>query len=572
MILGPRQRLERAIALAQAKLFADIWPHGRVAAGCEGRALETALTLHLLRTSGGHREVQVRLEQYCRRYVAHGSTSSSSRAGRLDHLLSLAVTKGVLALPLSEHEVAGLQQVLSEFSHPTQWRKQALIHVLLAEIGVFPPPLLAIPRECARSRANHAWVALILTAIRILNALQTGRADEISGEDVQFLVAMQGENGGWEQHILGTLVILLTLARLGCARDSVTRGVQFVLSQVRKNGAVPFIPNEDTWVTCMTGHVLLQSGDFASRLGHVAAYLRAQQRPDGGWGYAEGVAQSDADDTSVCLMFLARQARADNRAAMGKAVRYLAALQNSDGGFPTFAHDAPSEAEITAKALQSLGELGRSQQGIVRKAWDWLLVNQREDGSFRTEWNLCSTFPILHVLEASETCGDFSPATVMGVRRRCVNYLLRHRRPDGGWPIHPDDRGTHSLSTAYALGALARVRYPLSTRELCRSAELVLASQRDDGAFVAPADSIGPRPFIVDVPALATVYSLWALARVRDALTATGARAPEPRSDDAPAPLAPAAGPIAGSAAGSDRWEQRARHSRRWPATEGPAE
>jgi prenyltransferase beta subunit len=559
MFLGPRERLDRAIARAQTNLFANTLPQGRVAAGCEGRVLETALTLHLLRTLGWHRDPQERLEQYCRRYVAHTSTSTCSRAGRLDRLLSLAVAKGVLAMPLSKGELASLQQVLSEFSHPTQWRKQALIHVLLAELGIFPPPLLVIPRERARSRANHAWVALILTGARILNALQTGRADEVSGEDIQFLISTQAENGGWEQHIFGTLVTLLTLARLGCARESVTRGVQFVLSQVRNDGSVPFIPDEDTWVTCMTGHVLLQSGDFASRLAHVAAYLRAQQRPDGGWGYAEGVTQSDADDTSVCLMFLARQGRADNRAAIGRAVRYLAALQNSDGGFPTFVHDAPSEAEITAKALQSLGELGRSQQGIVRNAWRWLLVNQGDDGSFRAEWNLCSTFPILHVLEASETCGHFNPTDLTSVRGRCVDYLLRHRRPDGGWAIHPDDHDTHSLSTAYALGALARVGYPLSARELYRSAEVVLASQRDDGAFVAPGDSIGPRPFIVDVPALATVYSLWALSRVRQALVATRTRAPEARWDDALVPL--------GQIDGSDSCSIRAHRAR----ARGPA-
>jgi squalene-hopene/tetraprenyl-beta-curcumene cyclase len=523
MTFGPKERLEHALARAQARLCAAISPQGRVMAGCEGRALETALALHLLRTLGWYPDVQQRLEQHCRRYVAHASTATRSRAGALDRLLSLAVTKGVLATPLSGWELADLQRELSGFSHPSQWRKQALIQVLLAELGVFAPPSWGVPRERARSKANQVWVTLILTGVRILNALQRGRADEVHGEDIEFLVSMQAANGGWEQHILGTLVILSTLARLGCAPAAVARGVEFVLSNIRHDGGVPFIPNEDTWVTCMTGHVLLRSGYAASKLAHVAAYLRAQQRPDGGWAYAAGVTQSDADDTSVCLMFLARQGRAEHRAALCKAVRYLAALQNPDGGFPTFVHGASSEAEITAKALQSLGELGRSQERIVRNAWRWLLMNQAEDGSFRTEWNLCITFPIMHVLEASATCGHFCPADVISVRRRCVDFLLRHRRPDGGWAIHPDDRSTHSLSTAYALGALARIGYPLSTHELYRGAELVLASQREDGAFEAPADSIGPRPFIVDVPALATVYSYWALSRVRDALTATPA-------------------------------------------------
>lgn len=536
MLYAPVKRIDRAITRARAHLLASILPHGRIDAGCAGRALETALALHLLRVLDCHPEARARLEQYCRRYVARAQAEIGSRAGQLDRLLSLAVTKGVLAMSLSERELDSLQQVLSGFSHPTQWRKQALIHVLLAELGVLPSLPLSIPREQARSKANHAWVALILTAVRLLAALQQGRAGDIAAEDIDLLVSMQADNGGWEQHILGTLVILLSLARLGCAAPTVTRGVQFVLGHVRDDGGVPFIPNEDTWVTCMAGHVLLQSGAFADELTHVAAYLRAQQRPDGGWAYAEGVTQSDTDDTSVCLMFLARQSRADNRAAIGKGVRYLAALQNADGGFPTFVHGAPSEAEITAKALQSLGELGRAQEGIVRNAWRWLLLNQAEDGSFRAEWNLCSTFPILHVLEAAAACGGFCPVKLDGVRRQCVDYLLRHRRRDGGWAIHPDDQTTHSLSTAYALIALTRVGYPLSAHELCRSVDVVLATQREDGGFEAPGDSIGPRPFIVNVPALATVYSLWALARVRDALMTSSTRAPTAKPG---APLAP---------------------------------
>jgi len=65
----------------------------------------------------------------------------------------------------------------------------------------------------------------------------------------------------------------------------------------------------------------------------------------------------------------------------------------------------------------------------------------------------------------------------------------------------------------------------LTSRELYDSVQVLLASQGGDGGFHGSPDSLGPRPFVYDVPILTTIYSVWALARARDLLSGRGEEA-----------------------------------------------
>ncbi len=546
-------RLNHAISGAQENLWSHISPEGRILGGCEGRLLETALTLHLLRVLECNDELQQRMAQFCWRFSGAARSLKGSKATYFDRLLSLVMATRALGKTLAEEEFEQLQRTLEKFSHPTQWRKRALVESLLADMRAVDCRVNLLSWEEVHDSGNQAWIVPILGGVRILQAHQRGELDAIDKGEVLELCEMQNQRGSWGQHIFGTAVILLALARVqrsgrvgpttthmsttattaaaaaadkafdaaeaNVVAETLERGLAFVLSHVREDGGVPFIPDEDTWVTCMGGLALLESGAFPTRLDRSIEYLRQQQRDNGGWAYTEGVEQTDADDSSMGLLLMARHGRAQNYDVIRKAVRYLAALQNEDGGFPTFLHGASSEAEITAKAIRAMSALGQAQEADLQKAWIWLLANQAEDGSFRTEWNACTTFPILHVMAAIASCRHLaSQIDLTGLQERCVSYLLRHRRADGGWPMAPGDASSHPLSTAYALGALAYAGGVLSTAELKRSVEYLLQHQEDDGSFSSEADSLGPRPFIYDVPVLATIYSMWALSRVREAV------------------------------------------------------
>src|SRR5690606_25983370 len=234
--------------------------------------------------------------------------------------------------------------------------------------------------------------------------------------------------------------------------------------------------------------VLAEARPSTCDLNAVARYIAAQQQADGGWAYAEGVRQTDADDTCVCVSFLARLDPIAFREPIRCAQWYLTGLQNLDGGFPTFLRGAASEAEITAKAILAL--TGSSSAGFaarIARAWSWLARAQRGDGSFRAEWKLCATYPALHVLAAAAAAGP--DPTIARVRAGAVDFLRSARQRGGGWGLRPRDRAVHLLSTAYAIAGLATVD-GLERSELARSVALLLEMQASDGGFSGSGDSL----------------------------------------------------------------------------------
>lgn len=507
--------LDRGIAAAVDFLLGKQDTQGIFASGCRARPLETALALHLLRLLGVASDTQIVLSDYCRRHASSGTSGRESRAARLDAAVSSILCKHAVKLPVTAPELGALTVALDGFDHPTEARKRVLLQTLLAELEVPVPPMAPMPRGDLRLGGSHLWARVALAAVRILQMCAAGRRSEIEDDEIHFLVAHQSESGAWEQHMLTTLLALLALARVGQRADTLHRGVGFVLRHLRPEGGIPFIPDQDVWNTCLAGRVLVEVGAPRARLDLSARFLRAQQLGNGGFAYAAGVTQSDADDTAVGLDFLAHLDRQAFHSTISRAERHLLDLQNEDGGFPTFVHGAASDAEITAKAISALASRAGAHAEPIERAWAWLERNQREDGGFRAEWKLCFTYPLLHVLAAaaSRPAGSARDA----VRDRAIAFLRRHRRSDGGWAIHPDDSESHVLGTAYALAGLGTAPGALSQREAFESAALLIDRQSRDGEISASPDSVGPRPFVYDVPILSTIYSLWGLSRVRHA-------------------------------------------------------
>ncbi|MDC0720460.1 prenyltransferase/squalene oxidase repeat-containing protein [Nannocystis bainbridge] len=514
--IGVLEQIEPALERAVQFMLDHRLPDGRLAAGCAGRALESALALHLLRTCGHGPALQAEIAGFCRRWLADDD-DESSHASRLDRTLSRILCELVVHGRLGAEGLVALQQTLAAFDHPTLWRKRVLVEVLLVELGALPPGPAVLPLAVVRAESSHLWVTILLASIRVLQLCQSGRADEVGDAELAPILGAQATDGSWEQHVLVTIVALLALTRLGRAAPHRALGLNFIAGQLRPGGGVPFITNEDVWVTCLAGLVLTEARRPAHELQRCEQFLVSQQQPDGGWAYAEGVSQTDADDTSITLSLLVRRNPVIHRPSIRRAVAHLLALQNSDGGFPTFVRGAASEAEITAKSITALRASHMAPPGVLEAAWAWLARAQQANGGFRGEWKLCATYPAFHVINAA--AGERHGSHGADIRRRCVGFLRGLRRPDGGWPIHPDDDRSHVLSTAYALGGLAACPGSLTSGELYASAQVLLAGQGRSGGFTAEADSLGPRPFVYDVPLLATLYSVWALSRVRDQLS-----------------------------------------------------
>lgn len=113
-----------------------------------------------------------------------------------------------------------------------------------------------------------------------------------------------------------------------------------MLDAQNPDGGIPFITGFEIFCTATGGlaplaHVPGQTStdDVLIAMGDD---LAARQQPDGGWGYAEHVRQTDVDDTAYCLQFLRALRPHHYHVAISAGEEYLLRIANPDGGFPTF--------------------------------------------------------------------------------------------------------------------------------------------------------------------------------------------------------------------------------------------
>jgi hypothetical protein len=111
-----------------------------------------------------------------------------------------------------------------------------------------------------------------------------------------------------------------------------------------------------------------------------ASWLRANQNPDGGWGFSPGAA-SDPDSTGAVLQALAAAGR---RPGVRSGIRYLRGAQRSGGGFALT--NGPVNAQSTAWAAQGVlgaGVAPSSLRSGGRTPLDYLASVQARDGHYR---------------------------------------------------------------------------------------------------------------------------------------------------------------------------------------------
>ena len=179
-----------------------------------------------------------------------------------------------------------------------------------------------------------------------------------------------------------------------------------------------------------------------------------QGRP-GGWGFSHSnTINPDVDDTAYTLRALYRQA-VNNSETYGHSWRagldWLLTMQNDDGGWPAFEKNTnkkwldllpiteaksvltdPSAADLTGRALEFLGNYaGMShRQEQVQKAVQWLIKDQRSDGSWYGRWGVVYIYGTWAAVTGLTAVGiDPQHQTV----KKAVNWLLSIQNSDGGW-------------------------------------------------------------------------------------------------------------------------------------------
>lgn len=171
------------------------------------------------------------------------------------------------------------------------------------------------------------------------------------------------------------------------------------------------------------------------------ARLASQANPNGGWGWASGIA-SDVDSTALIVEALLASGAASSSPAVTDALAYLRSVQltNSNGGFaasPEQAWGVASNTNSTAFAMQSILAAGQDPLGAswvvsATNPLDFLLGQQQPDGAFvyvDPPANLFATQQAVPGL-TGKPFPYLSPAVAL---RTGLNWVAGQQQPDGSF-------------------------------------------------------------------------------------------------------------------------------------------
>ncbi|MFI1286520.1 prenyltransferase/squalene oxidase repeat-containing protein [Streptomyces sp. NPDC020858] len=504
-----------ATARLRARLISRVEPDGAVRDPCHSRVLESALLFALLE--------RTRLEPAVRSRVAAYLTGHRDSPIPLDRLLARS------ALGSREPAVAGVldvEQFLAHAPNFTGGRKRAFLHAVLLLLGAAPGT--AWPGADAFDlRGLHTWARVQVTAVKAVLAHAHRLPHLIEATDLDLLVSTQRPGTVWEGNLLIHLSVLHALAPLPGYHRLISEGIRTALEHQRPDGGMPFICDEDTWVTATAGVALHAAGAPTPVLDTIAGRLLRLQQPGGGWSFTEQAGLADVDCTSVAVEVLHAAGPEIHRAPISRAIGFLHALRGRDGGFPTYLAGAPSEACMTAAAANALSTQGPRQHATLEAALSHLASQQHPDGTFPPDWSSSRLHTVFRAtLAARHHPSNTTPGSpAWHIIRRSVRLVAESQNSDGGWG-QQDGADSDAISTAYALITLSSHGAHTAPAPAARGAAYLLACQRSDGAIDSLADSIGPRPFGFTIPTLADTFALLALGHLAHHLTHPAPRPP----------------------------------------------
>ena len=383
------------------------------------------------------------------------------------------------------------------------WRR---VPQLPFELAALPRGLFAFLRLPVVSYALPALIAIGHLRHRkrpSLNPLTRIARELTVGRTLRILEQIQPRGGGFlEATPLTSFVVISLVSAGGGGEVVVSRGVDFLVSSVRRDGSWPIDSNLATWVTTLSVNALADAGKLtdclpAAERSAIARWLLGQQYRErhlytgaapGGWAWTDlpgGV--PDADDTAGALLALRNLGASgpDVDQAAQAGARWLLDLQNHDGGIPTFCRGwgalpfDRSTPEITAHALQAWGAWRHLMSVPLRaaidqaadRAVDYLRRKQSKDGSWTPLWfgNEAAangdnpTYGTARVMVglagAIPLCGSTTRDSIAAMVAAGAQWLLSVQLPSGGWGGAPGVAASveETCRAIQALDAAARL-------------------------------------------------------------------------------------------------------------------
>ncbi len=168
-------------------------------------------------------------------------------------------------------------------------------------------------------------------------------------------------------------ILALDALRERCTFDVNLSGQVSQLIDLRKpSGRIGATVNSTIWGVLALRAVGRRAGD------KTISYLRAQQKPGGGWPWFPG-GKADSNDTAAAIQALRAAGVSKDARSIRRGLAYLRWLQNDNGGFE-LTNGRGSDTQSTAWAVQAFIAAKRLPG---RAAIRYLLSMQRTNGSFR---------------------------------------------------------------------------------------------------------------------------------------------------------------------------------------------
>ncbi|EME97402.1 hypothetical protein H340_26591 [Streptomyces mobaraensis NBRC 13819 = DSM 40847] len=497
-----------AVQGAAGYLAAQVGPDGTVDAPCESRVLESALALQLLR----YTELFPRSLTKVRSFL----DNPNSRASGIDDVIAAAALRPPLhtSLPASSDAASMTDQIIGHFPHFTTGRKKILLQAVLHALGA--ASVTQWPQdELFDSTALQGWKRTEMTACKVIIAHALGTPDRVSDTDLAALLPSHGPGEICHANILVHLLALTALQNYPQHRGTLNAGVTALARTQRPDGGFSLTRDMNTTITGMATAALAVAATNRSLQRRSADALADIQHSSGAWTFSLPADQTDVETTFFALEALHLTDPARYADHLRRGCDYLSDMQNPDGGLNNYAAGGISETSHTAQSLTIWAAHHPSRYTAqINRATRFITSHQRQDGGFDLNWSASTGNVILRVCHGLHTALATSalvPEQRDRARHTIINstrYLLSHQNLDGGWGQQPD-RPSDATSTAYALTSIA---FTSEGKNAATAAAGYLCDvQQPNGAFNAPPDTYSPRPLLLDIKILPTIYAIRAL-------------------------------------------------------------
>lgn len=317
------------------------------------------------------------------------------------------------------------------------------------------------------------------------------------------------ENGTLYSYATSTFYMIYALLALGYEKESsiIQNAMKGMFEYIIKTREGLHLQNSPStiWDTALLSYSLQEAGmsEKHPTIQKASKYLLSKQQSlkgdwaihapstsPGGWGFSESNQFTpDNDDTSAVLRALTGESKtsATTKKAYEKGVAFLLDMQNKDGGWGAFEKNAyhtilahlpienakdalvdDSTADLTGRVLEFLGNfVGLNEANpSIKKAMNWLIKNQNDDGSWYGKWGICYIYG---------TWAAVSGLRAVGMKKdhptiiKAIQWLESKQRVNGGWgeSCMSAEKETYiplpfstPSQTAWALDTLLTVRNP----------------------------------------------------------------------------------------------------------------